>query len=787
MSILGRKARRDLWRLKGQVATIALVLACGIMAMIMMRSTFQSLVAARDAYYTSHRFADVFARLERAPASTASRLAQIPGVALVAPRIVEEVMVPLTGEPDPIVGRIVSIPDDGVPPLNAIYLRLGRLPATGATDEAVILEQFATAHELELGDRLPVIINGRRRELSIVGVALSPEYVLAMSGREMIADNRRFVVIWMLDSVVAPAYRMEGAFNDVSFRLEPGASLQTVLGAVDAELAAFGGLHAVPRAKQMSNYALTGELAILRTLAFVLPIMFLGVAAFLVNIVVSRLVFLERTQIAVLKALGFTNRAVGGHYLIMVALIVMIAAVAGISLGAWSAGWMTNLYADFYRFPTSIRDISPGLVAATVGVGIATAMAGALGAVRKISRMPPAEAMRPPAPLVYRRTLLERIGLGRLLGPSAMMVVREISRRPLRFALSTLGIAMGLAIFIMGRFSWDSFDHLMAEVFPREHQEDMTVMFVRSLPERALRELEHIPGVAFAEGQRMVPVRIRVGTRYRDTAITGLPEVPVLRHQLSGGRTLIEPPAAGLLMTDKLAELLGIQIGDAVEVDVLEGDWKTRSLPVMALIDEPFGLQAYARADWLAAELRQEPRVTTALLRIDPDAADDISARLKDLPAVLGVTSTARVIRAYREQTGSSMLVMTLILTLSAAAIATGVVYNNARIALSMRSRDLASLRVLGFTRREISSILLGELGAQVVLGIPLGFVLGRWGAARFAASIDPEAIRFPLHIAPGTYATAAVIALVSGLVSALLVRRKLDKLDLVGVLKSSE
>ncbi|MBL0215287.1 MAG: ABC transporter permease [Myxococcales bacterium] len=787
MSVLDRKARRDLWRLKGQVATIALVLACGIMSMIMLRSTFQSLLAARDEYYTSHRLADVFARLERAPASVASRLARIPGVAVVETRVVEDVMVPLPGEPDPVAGRIVSIPDDGAPQLDDVYLRAGRLPGVGATDEAAILEQFATAQHLTLGDRLPVIINGRRRDLAIVGIALSPEYVLAMSGREMIADNRRFVVIWMLRGVVAPAYRMEGAFNDVALRLEPGTSLPAVLDAVDAELAPYGGLHAVPRAKQMSNYALTNELSVLRTLALVIPMMFLGVAAFLVNIVVSRLVFLERTQIAVLKALGFTDRRIGLHYLLTVGLIVMIAGALGVSLGAWSAGWMTNLYSDFYRFPTRVHHLSASLALSTLGVGIVAAVIGALGAVRKIARMPPAEAMRPPAPLAYRRSLLERLGLRHVLGPSAMMVVREITRRPLRFVMSTLGISMGLAIFIMGRFSWDSFDHLMGDVFPREHQEDMTVMFSRSQPGSVLHDLEHLPGVELAEGQRMVPVRIRVGTHWRDTVITGMPETPVLRHLLSGGQRPVELPATGLLMTDKLAEILGVRVGESVDVDVLEGDWKTHSLVVMAVLDEPFGLQAYARADWLATILRQEPRVTAALLRVDATDLDAIRARLKEMPGVLGVTSTERVIRAYRDQTGQSMLVMTLILTLSAAAIATGVVYNNARIALSMRSRDLASLRVLGFTRREISSILLGELGAQVLLGIPLGFILGRWFAARFAASIDPEAIRFPLHIATTTYATAAVIALVSGLVSALLVRRKLDHLDLVGVLKSSE
>ena len=436
-----------------------------------------------------------------------------------------------------------------------------------------------------------------------------------------------------------------------------------------------------------------------------IPAMFLGVAAFLVNIVVSRLVFLERTQIAVLKALGFSNARIGLHYLALVGLIVAIAGVFGIASGNWAAGWMTDLYAGFYRFPTQTHRLPVSLAAFTVGVGALAAVVGALGAVRKVVRMPPAQAMRPPAPLVYRRTLLERLGFAHLLGPSATMAFREISRRPLRFLMSTLGISMGLAIFVMGRFSWDSFDYLMADVFPREHQEDMTVMMVRSQPDAVLHELSHLAGVELAEGERVVPVRIRAGTHWRDTAITGMPAHPELHHLLSHGRTRVELPATGLVMTDKLAEILGVTVGDEVEVDVLEGDWKTRLLPIAGLVDEPFGLQAYARADWLASLLGEEPRVSTVLLRIDVTRIDAVREALKRIPAVLGVTSTERVIRAYRDQTGKSMLVMTLILTLSAAAISTGVVYNNARIALSMRSRDLASLRVLGFTRREISSI----------------------------------------------------------------------------------
>ena len=786
MSVLRRKLRRDLRRLAGQVATIALVLACGIMTTVTLRGAFDSLVARRDAYYAASRFAHVFARVERAPLAVADELARIPGVAAVDARVVEDVLVPLAGEPDAITGRVVSLPDEGRPPLDDLHVRAGRLPAPGAADEAVILAQFAAAHGLRAGDRLPAVIDGRLRELAIVGVAASPEYVLAISGRELLPDNRRFVVLWMRRAAIAPAFQLDGAFDDVALGVVAGTSIPAVIDAVDRVLAPYGGVHAIPRARQLSHAGLDSELASLRTLGLVVPLIFLGVAAFLVHVVVSRLVFLERTQIAVLEALGFTGRQIVLHYLALVAVIAVLGAALGVAAGAWLARALTDLYAELYELPARRYELPAGVVALALAIGPGAAFAGALGAVRRAARLPPAEAMRPPAPPTYRRSWLERVPLARALGPGAIMVLRELARRPLRFAMSTLGIAASVAIVVTGRFATDAFDHLLRDAFVREHRADLTVAFAQPRPERAVRELEHVPGVRLAEGQRVVPVRLRVAGRARDTAITGLPEPSTLRRLLDHGRPR-ELPAEGLVLTDKLAELLGTRVGELVDVDRLDGDWASYRLPIAGVLAEPFGLQAYARAGWLDDVLGEEPRISAALLAVERGRDLEVRAALARLPEVIAVSSTARVIRRYRDQTGGSLLAMTAVLTISAAAIAVGIVYNNARVALSMRGRDLASLRVLGFTRAEISGILLGELGAQLAAGVPLGLALGTWWAGALAGMVDPEAFRLPLYIADRTYAGAAAVALVAGLLSALLVRRKLDHLDLVGVLKAPE
>lgn len=785
MSALEKKLARDLWRLKGQVATIALVLACGIMAMLMMRATYRSLLAARDSYYATYRFGDVFARLVRAPSFVEERLAAIPGVRVAYTRIAKDVMVPIADERDPIIGRIVSLPDTGEPPLGALHLRAGRMPS--GVDEAIVIEGFVKAHGLAIGDRIPAVIEGRLQHIAIVGTALSPEYVLAMSGHEPMPDNRRFVVMWMARSAIAPAFQMEGAFDDVVLQLEPRAAVPDVLAAVDRELAPYGGYHAVARDKQLSHMALQSELDQLRTLAVIIPAVFLAVAAFLVNVVVSRLVFLERTQIAVLEALGFSSRRITLHYLGLVASIVAIGGVVGVATGIWAMRWMTDIYADFYHFPTRLYRIDPGLIAAALGIGLASAVAGAIGAVRRVSRMQPAQAMRPPAPLAYRRSITERLGLARWLGPSAMMVVREIERRPLRFAMSTLGIAMGVGIFLFGRFSWDSFDRLMSDVYLRANREDLTITLRRAQAPGAVRDLAAMPGVLVAEGHRVVGARVRAAQHWRDVALHGLPADGTLRMLLDGGTTPRALPAQGALLTTALADRLAVRPGDEVEVEILEGAWITRTLPVAGVIDEPFGMQIYARADWLAEWLREEPRVNAVLLAVDPARLEAVRGRLRELPEVLGVASTQRTIENYRAQTGGSMWYFTLVLTISAAAISIGVVYNNARIALSLRGRDLATLRVLGFTHHEVAMILLGEIGAQVLIGIPLGLVLATRGCALFARAMETEWMRLQMYIASSTYATAAVIALVSGIASAILVRRKLAQLDLVGVLKSSD
>lgn len=787
MKALDRKLLRDLGTLKGQVLTIAMVVACGIGAYLSMQSAWASLEQSRDAFYERYRMGDVFASLTRAPNAVAERTLSIPGVAQAYPRMVEELLVPISTLDSPASGRLISLPDAAEAPLNHVHLTRGRMPVPGPRDEVLLIETFAEAHALNPGDTLPAVVNGRFRKLYIVGVGIAPDHLFPVLPPDFTADNKRFAVMWMAATTMAQAYRMEGAFNDLSLRLHRSTDEAEVLRQLDDLLAPYGGVGAVARDKQLSNFILEGEMSQLEQMATVVPFIFLGVAALLLNIVLGRLVNLQRQQIAALEALGYAKSRIALHYLELVSVVVVLGALGGVALGAWMGDGLTAMYARFFRFPTLDYTLPASRVATGIGISLLAAVAGAWGALHHVFHLPPAEAMRPPTPARYKPSPWERLHLNRVFGHSATMVGREIWRRPWRTLLSSVGIAASIGICIVGRFSSDAFDYLIHELFHRAQRNDMTVYFVDPLDRPDLRSFEHIPGVLDVEGVRTVPVRFMVAHRWRDSAISGLSTERKLRRLISRRGEDVGLPSQGLLMTSKLAEILHVGIGDEVIAEIREGERRRHRLTLGGLIDEPFGLNGYLSSEALHRLLGERPRVTEVLLRTDPQRRNQVQAELREMPGAWRISKKTDLLDNFSEQTGESMAAMTLILTLFAATIAVGVVYNNARVTLSIRNRDLASLRVLGFTQGEISTILLGELAVQIAIAIPIGLAMGRWWCHALMATADPEAYRLPIVISGATYAFAVAVTVAAGLVSALLVRRKLDRLDLIAVLKTRE
>jgi putative ABC transport system permease protein len=784
---LDRKLLRDLWEMKGQSLAIASVIGAAVTMFVMYLSNFESLQATRASYYDSARFADVFASLKRAPSSLAPRIAALPGVETVATRVVADVTLDIPGMAEPATGRLVSVPDRGRPPLNDVYLRRGRWIDSTRPDEVLANELFCEAHGFDPGDRVGAIINGRHRWLTIVGIALSPEYVYAIPPGAMFSDNRQFGIFWMDRRALAAAFNMEGGFNDVAIATTGGADTAGVITGLDRLIEPYGGRGAIPQTLQPSAWTLDNELRQLQTFGFFTPLTFFAVAAFILHIALTRALSLQRAQIAALKALGYSNRELAWHYIKWALVIAGIGALGGVAAGAWLGSSVIALYNRFFRFPVLDYHLSVGMAVMSVIGSLVVAALGAQSAVRRAVRIPPAEAMRPEAPARYRQSVVERAWHRFRPAPVTRMILRNLERQPARSAISSIGIGLAVTILFVGLSFVDVMNLLIDEQFGMATRQDATVSFVEPRSGRALSAVQHLPGVMDVEPIRSAPVRLRAGHRSRTLALMGLTATPRLHRIVDRSGRVISLPRDGMVLSTVLGRVLDVVPGDRVQVEVLEGRRLVRQVAVMALVDDSVGLQAYMRIESLREMLHESGVITGAAVTLDPAKVDAFYAAVKMVPAIAGVALTAVTLRNFRTIMAENMFMQIFFNTMFAAIIAFGVVYNAARVSLSERERELASLRVLGFTRAEISTILLGELAVLTVAGLPLGALIGYWTGAAIMTVFNNEVYRLSFVARPATIAWAFLAVIVAAGVSGLLVRRRLDRLDLVAVLKTRE
>ncbi|MGB5278492.1 MAG: FtsX-like permease family protein [Gammaproteobacteria bacterium] len=775
-------------RLRGQAFAIVAVMASGVACFIMFLSTLDSLQLSRELYYRDYRFAEVFAPLKRAPESVKQRIATIEGLDKIDTRVVAPITIDIEGFPEPVTGVVTSIPDRGEPLLNRLYLRSGRLVEAGRDDEIVISNTFAEAHDFHPGDQLHIIIRGKRKQLHIVGIGSSPEYIHQLRPGGNFPDFEHFGVMWMARTPLSHAYEMDGAFNDVVITLSADAKEQDVIDRLDMILKPYGSTGAYIREDQVSHKFLTQELKQMETLAGLFPVIFLGVAAFLLNVVVTRLVGNQREQIAALKAFGYDNFTIAIHYLKMIMLIVAAGIIVGTAAGTWLGVELSKIYVGLFRLPFLNFELQPVRIIQVSLFTVIAGLVGTLAAVRTVITLKPAEAMRPEAPAVYRQTFIETLGLKNPFSAPTRMILRHIGHKPLKSALSVLGIALACAILMTGRFQEDTITFMMDVHYGLSERDDISLVFSEPTSYRALAELRSLPGVEYGEAGRTVPARLVYEHRSYLTAVHGYEPNGEIKRLVNAELEPVTLPQSGIVLNEYLAkEILGVRVGDLVTVEVLEGSQPIRQIPVVSLVHQDLSVGAYMDLAELNRLMREGNAISDAYLYIDESRKNELFERLKERPRIVSTLVREQEIMNFYRIMDETMLFWTFVATLFAGVIAVGIVYNSARITLTERSRELASLRVLGFTRGEISYILLGELAILTLLAIPPGLFIGYGLCGYIALSLENELYRVPLVLEPHTYAFSALVILIAATVSGLLVRRQLDHLDLIEVLKTKE
>ncbi len=787
MKILDLKLTRDLRRIWAQSLAIALVMAAGVSVLILAFGASRSLYETRAAYYDRYRFADIFAVAKRAPDYLKTEISRINGVSAVQTRIISSSLLDVPGLARPATGQILSLPKTGPPVLNGLFMRTGRLPDPDREDEIIVNESFATANKLTVGSQIKAILNNRKRKLVIVGIALSPEFIYALGPGDLVPDDRRFGIIWMTYAAAAAAYDLDGAFNSVTLTMRRGASDEEIISRLDRLLEPYGGRGAYPRKDHNSHAFIDAELKQLQAMAFVIPPIFLAVAAFLINMVMGRLIVMEREQIGLFKAVGYSNASIVAHYVKFVIMIAAVGVIIGFAGGIWMGRGLTHLYGDFFHFPFLVFRNSADVFVIASLVSVAAAILGAVRSVASTVALSPAVAMSPPAPPRFRRIFAERFGFFRQLPQSLKMVYRHISRWPLRAAFTTLGISLSTALLVLSSFGEDSIDFMIDVTYFQTFRQDAMVEFVEFKPKRIREEFAGIPGVLVREPHRNVATTIRFGNRKKRIAITGFETGADLRKILTPDLQSMALPESGIVLTEALARQLKAGRGDYVDLEIMEGRRRNLRIPVAGLSQGYLGLGAYMHLDTLNRHLGDGDVISGVSLALDSKHKDTFYSSMKVLPGVGAISFLKDSLANFRETLAENLLIMLAVYLILAITITFGVVYNSARIQLSERGRELASLRVLGFTQAEVSRIFLSELAVLVLLAIPLGCFIGYWFTYSMIANLESDLYRIPFVIKTETYGEAALITLAAAFVSAMIVRRRIYNLDLISVLKTRE
>lgn len=787
ITTLDRKLLRDIGGMKGQFLVVSLIMACGVALMIVSHSIILSLESTRDAYYQHYRMPDVFGSVKSAPLSLQPRLAHIPGVAAAELRVVQGALLDMEGVQEPVKARLVSLPDSGQQNLNQIFLRRGRLPLVGSQREAVVSEAFALVHNLHIGDRITAILNGHRDHLDICGIGLSPEFVFEAPPGQTLPDNRHFGVFWMRYHSLAVAFDLDGAFNDLCMDLSPGTNPQGVIEEVDRMLTIYGAPGAFARKDHPSSKRLDDELRIVNALSVAYPIVFLCVAAFMVNSVILRLVRLQREQIAQLKALGYTSWQVGQHYLNYALVIVVLGSLGGIATGWYLGGTMLRVYSLLFHFPELTFQMDQHALVMALLVSVAAAVLGVAGAVWLAVKLSPAEAMRPEPPTDFKPSLLERMGFTRGTSLVFRMALRNIERRPWQAGFTVAGLALATGLLVLPGALADSVDHLLTYQWNDHFRQNVIVSMREPASRSTQHDLEHLAGVTLVEPIRGFVARVSNGHHSRRLFIMGFTQkCRLINPRDVSGRPIVLP-SEGLVVSQKLGEVLGVKIGDRVQVQTLEGRCETHEIAVRGFMSDFYGMAAYMDIDAVRRNLRESETMTGAFLRVDPNRWDDFMREVKKQPKIDFASAKKDQLAAFRASTGASIGMLRKLFLWLAVIVAFGVVYNSARIALSERGRDLATLRVVGLTKREIAGVLLGELTLLVLLALPLGLVFGKGLASYVIAAVGNETVRLPQLINSSTYASSVLVVLAATSASFAVVGFMLNKLDLVSVLKARD
>jgi len=781
------KLGRDLLRQRAQALAIAGLLALGVALLVTAIGTRAALERARDDYYLQQGLADLQLMLVRAPRAMAERAAALPGAQAVEARLAVPALLALEDVDGALSARLYSLEDAERVQVNRPWLVEGRWPETSARREVALNEAFAQAQALDIGDELELTVRGSRERLRVVGIANSPEFVFVSPPGELLPQPERHAVLWMPRRALEQAAGLEGAFNELLLRLGEGVAPAAVAAQLEPLFARYGAGRAQDRSRIPSARLLDDELEQLGTMARILPPAFLAVAAFLLNLNLTRLVEAERSTLGLMKAFGLRAREVVGGYLGFALVLSLVGVLAGLALGRALGELMCGLYLEFYRLPALQYRLQPGIVAAAFAVGVGAALAGSSLALRRVLALRPAEALAPPPPPSFRRGAGPLEALAARFDPLTRVALRRVLGFSRRSFITVAGFCAALILLVLSMQAPLAIERLLDISFGAAKRQQITLSLAENADADALRALGRLPGVERVEPFLALDAVFTAVDRSVNEPLLGLLAQPLLERLVDaqGQPRLLRDD--GLLLSGSLARQLGVRAGDTVEVQLTGGLRRRFMLPVAEVVEVTIGSGAWLEIDTLARLSGQPDRISGAHLRLRTDQRAAFDAAVRATPMIAASSDIEAAWGAMQRMFEQGSGTMTTLFTGFAVLMAVGIAYATSTVVLGEQRRDLATLCVLGYGRREARYVLLAELALLCLIALPLGLVAGHYAAQAFLRAMATDVFQFPSLFEPSLHLRAGLILLASVVATALWVRRGVDRIGLVECLKVRE
>lgn len=778
-----KKLDKRLFRLinntKGQYIAVLAIVVTGLFVFTAVSNSALNLKDSLNDYYVETNFADIFVSAISLPQKLESSIIGESDISEAEARLVFDTSFITDDDEDKVNVRAVSV-DKNENKINKLYIKSGKRALS--EKDIIVIEQFAVARNINVGDQIKLQINGRQYKFNVSAIAASSEYTYIMENEQaMLPDPENFGIVYIEEDYLRKIYGSKGNFNEILIEINNEDKLDETSEFLEDHLDKYGVKRVIKKDDQLSNSMMKQEIEGLEMMSKSVPVIFLVFAGIMLSSMLSRIIKKDRTAIGILKALGYKNSEVIVHYLKYAASVGVIGGLIGSIVGTALSGAMTNYYLVFFNIPTLTIKVYYDRIIISIILSCLFCIVSGFWGVKGITKINPAESMKPESPGKGKRILIEKIKIiWNHIPFSWKMVLRSIFREKKKFAFVGAAVAITCGMMVMTIWMIDIMDVMFNKHYNEFMKMEYNINFIGFENENAKKEVAENINVEDIEGRIELPFELENGKKSKIVNVIGLEKNTVFYgfEDMKGSKVYI--PDDGILISSNLATGLNVKTGDSILLKNFLPNKDDGYVTVKGIIKQSLGINGYMNLNYLNDKFLDKGIINGIYLNSD----DDVSSKLKDVKNINTIQSQNDMRSAFEEYTGLINVSMGFMVIFSGL-LGFIIMYSMTLMSINERTLEFSSLRVMGFSKKEIFNMLVRENMIMSFIGIIVGIPLGLWLVNYMATSYTTDVYSMNEPVSAISVVIAMILTIVFLISAQFMTYAKIHKLDFMQALKN--